>query len=153
MIMKIIFKLWIVTLCAVLAVSCEKEPKPEPQPEQNSDVVPSEDYREKWAGKYWPIGGGYHRVYMTIVENSDSMMHVENTSDHKCDVDVKVNTNGAFYYQGDDDDSVSVNGYFWIFDSLYIELSYLQQTQGQQTARVNKSWNCIKVPDYVPDPE
>lgn len=140
----------------VLFISCEKEPTPITPTPQGTEVQP--DYRLRWVGKYFdPHSWGDERIYISLVDSSDSLLHISGFPTHFVNKDVLVQTDGSFKYVGEHcEDRFIINGYFYGNgdvpyygrDSLYINYVIMMSDYNLSGER-----NFVKIPDYIPDPD
>lgn len=140
----------------VLFISCEKEPTPITPTPLGTEVQP--DYRLRWVGRYFdPYSWGDERVYISLVDSSDSLLHISGFPNHFVNKDVLVQSDGTFKYVGEHcEDRFIINGYFYGNgdvpyygrDSLYIYYMIIFSDHSNSGER-----HFIKIPDDIPAPD
>lgn len=155
---RIIFLLALsVVAFLVLFISCEKEPTPITPTPLYEEVQP--DYRLRWVGKYFdPHSWGDTRVYISLVEDSDSLLHISGFPDHFVNKDVLVQSDGTFEYVGEHcDDRFIINGLFfgngevpyYGRDSMYLYYRIIFSSDHSEGGERY----FVKIPDDIPDPD
>ena len=137
----------------VLFISCEKEPTPITPTPFGAEVQP--DYRLRWVGRYFdPYSWGDERVYISLVDSSDSLLHISGCPNHFVNKDILVQSDGTFKYVGEHcEDRFIINGYFHgeiPYDSLCINYLIIFSSNHMESG----AYSYVKIPDYIdiPDP-
>ncbi len=121
-------------------ISCEKENGQEQQVQQVQI-----DYRAKWAGRYWvPPSGG--RFWATIVEGTDSVMHLEDNGHPRLSADMIIHKDGSFRDQCNYPDTIY--GWFFAEDSVFFAYPVL----GHFGIYYHEYYG-VKISDDIPDPQ